>query len=248
VLAALPASDFRYGEAQRRAAALDRRVPRLVLRLAPGTPESVTVEYGSVVLTTSSFGLPLPMDPGSHTLRASAAGYESRGYPLTLREGDRAEITVSLNPAAEHPSTRAAVGSSPAGSHGGTEVGASHSAAMEAAVDRVHDKRGRSNDDLRTWAWLTLGLGAANLTVGATTGVHALIKRDVALDQCPNNRCSEVGLEARDASRNLAWVSTVTMVAGVAGAGLGFYLLLRAGETQASLALEPGAISLLGKF
>src|SRR5258708_13776883 len=62
----LPPSDDRIPETKRRFGALDARVPRLVLHLTIAAPQAKVVRDG--VGLGAVFDVPLPMDPGAHTV------------------------------------------------------------------------------------------------------------------------------------------------------------------------------------
>ncbi len=94
VMNELPAGDDRYPIAQRHASDLRPRVPHLSLILEPGAPKSTVVKYDDAVLGPASFRVPLPFDPGEHTLNVVAPGREARSYQITLHEGDKKQLKV----------------------------------------------------------------------------------------------------------------------------------------------------------
>src|SRR5690349_17832828 len=57
-----------HEEAERRAKELDPRLARLTIRLAPTAPPDAKVERDGIVLGVPSMGIPLPVDPGAHTV------------------------------------------------------------------------------------------------------------------------------------------------------------------------------------
>ena len=78
-------SDERVTVAHGRAQALQARVPRLTLELAAGAPKSSSVRDGSVELGSATFGISLPVEPGSHELVVSAPGFAARSVPDSAR-------------------------------------------------------------------------------------------------------------------------------------------------------------------
>ena len=80
VIHALGPGDERLPIARTKAAAIDPRVPRLTIRLAPAAPADTKVMLGAGALTSASFGLALPRDPGKHEIVASADGRAPRRY------------------------------------------------------------------------------------------------------------------------------------------------------------------------
>lgn len=91
----LPAGDERIPYAAKRAAALAPRVPKIVLRAAPGTPASLVVKSEHSVLRAAAFGVPLPLDPGTHRYEASAPGFAPRVFVVTLAAGETKTLEVA---------------------------------------------------------------------------------------------------------------------------------------------------------
>lgn len=91
----LPAGDERIAYATRRASALAPRVPKVVLRAAPGAPSSLVVKSGTTILRSAAFGVPLPLDPGTHTVEASAPGFAPRVFTVTLAAGETKTLEVA---------------------------------------------------------------------------------------------------------------------------------------------------------
>ncbi|HWZ88478.1 MAG TPA: hypothetical protein VNW92_06495 [Polyangiaceae bacterium] len=95
VVAQLADGDDRLPVAQRRLAALEPRVPRLTMVLAPKAPRSMRVKEGDTEYAEGSFGVALPLDPGMHHLTVKAAGYRERDLDVALEAGETAEISVA---------------------------------------------------------------------------------------------------------------------------------------------------------
>jgi hypothetical protein len=87
-------SDEREAVAKQRFTALDPRVAKLAVSLPASTPGGLRVERDGVELGAGSLGAALPVDPGSHTIVVSGAGYEDRSYSVTLAEGEAKALTV----------------------------------------------------------------------------------------------------------------------------------------------------------
>jgi len=225
----LPADDERLPYAKEHAAALDPRVPRIVLTLAPGAPPNTRLKVGALVLTSASLGTALPVDPGPHEFVVSS-GVTSRSYTVTLTEGERRTLEVT-------PGVRAAE-SAPA---------ATSAPVSEPAVPpRVN---------LRTWGYVAGGVGAAGVLLGTITGIMGLHEQSVGNDNCSDTlkRCNRTGFDANQSARSLATVSTVGFVVGVVGLGTGTYLLLTS-NSQQTLAVgtrmnpESASLSLDGRW
>jgi len=95
VVAQLADGDDRRPVAQRRLAALEPRVPRLTMVLAPNAPRSTRVKEGDTEYAEGSFGVALPLDPGMHHLTVAAAGYYPRSLDVALEAGETAEVSIA---------------------------------------------------------------------------------------------------------------------------------------------------------
>ena len=104
----LPANDDRRPIAQSRAAALEARVPRLTIRLAPGAPADTAVQRAGVPVGAGSLDSPLPVDPGEVQVTAAAPGRKQKIFTVQLAEGAQIELLVAPEEAA------AAAGAGPA--------------------------------------------------------------------------------------------------------------------------------------
>lgn len=98
--------DPRYTVAERRAQALEKRVPRLIIELAPSAPSASRVYRSGTAVTT--LGQPVRLDPGEHTFTVEAPGYEDGEFQLTLEQGEVKTLVVS-------PGEHIAVPSQPVG-------------------------------------------------------------------------------------------------------------------------------------
>jgi hypothetical protein len=95
-LAKMGPDDERRVRVERALAALEPRLPRLVLTLDPSAPRETTVSEGKVpVGMTSTFGIPLPFDPGLHHLTVTAPGRAPRTVDVTLTEGQTTTRVVA---------------------------------------------------------------------------------------------------------------------------------------------------------
>jgi hypothetical protein len=111
VVQKLPPSDERSTIAASRASALEPRVPKLTIHLAPDAPADSRVFRDDVELGHASLDTALPVDPGAHHVEVKAEGRETSSLDVEIAEGEKKTETVS----AGAPETQAAavhVGSS----------------------------------------------------------------------------------------------------------------------------------------
>lgn len=207
----LPAADKRRAVAQKRAAALEPRLPKLSVRLAPGAPEGARVVRDGVELGSASQGSPLPVDPGEHVVVVSAPGRAERSFKLMISEREIRTLEVapgdrlaSASAASEQPPPQPPPAAAPA-----------------------------PKSKSKVLGYVLGGVGVAGLATGAVAGALVLQKKGVVEDHCDaDKRCDDQGIDATQSGKTLGVVTTVGLVSGVVGLGAGAYLILRAGPSN----------------
>jgi hypothetical protein len=205
--AAEQSDDLIREEATRRLAALDARIPKLVVRLAPGAPSDTHVSRDGVTLGAVSLGTPLPADPGKHTVDAQQPGFVGRTFDVLLEEGKQAELVVDPGAPA------AGTGASP-----------------PAPISTMASTGGSRTGPLRTAGWVTGGVGLAGVVAGVAFGVAAIVQKDQA--DCPQNVCSTTNAPEHDAALTSAHLSTAFLIGGTVVAATGATLWFSAPRSQ----------------
>jgi hypothetical protein len=230
VIQALARGDERLPVARARAAAIDARVPRLTIRLAPSAPAQTKVSRGAGALTSASFGTALPLDPGKHEIVATAPGRSARRYDVVLAEGARKELVVEPGPPLPEP------------------------ARPQQAVParkRSPEPQAGPRSVQRTAGFVIGGAGIAALITSAVTGVLVIDRKQTVDRECgPDGFCSDAAFEAAESGKTLASVSTVAFVFGLVGVGSGTYLVLSSGSSGDPRTRSTGAkmITIGGSF
>jgi hypothetical protein len=221
VLEGLFVSDDRLPFVKTRVQALEKRVPRLTLRLSTRAPGTTRVRLASSELTPASFGVALPVDPGQHELVVRADGHESRHYTVGIAEGEHEEIVVEPGPPVQARPAAAPPKPKPS----------------SAAVARAPTS-GR-----RTAGFVIGGTGVAALAVGTVAGLMVLDRKAAVEDGCNEQKsCTPEALDAADSGTTLGAVSNVAFVAGILAVLSGAYLVLSSpGPGKPQTALSCGA-------
>jgi hypothetical protein len=217
----VPESDERHQVAAKRATALEPRLPKLSLKLAPGAPEGTRVLRDGVELKSASLESALPVDPGKHVISVQAPGHAPSESTITIAEGENKTETVAIGPASAEPK----------GEHG------------EITTD---DKSGR-----RTIGYVLGGIGIVGVGVGAVTGIMVLGKKKTADDNCPNKRCNQEGFDAAEDGKKLGTISGISFAVGALGLAGGAYFLLTSGSKEkptTALAFDGRQVSLVRSF
>ncbi len=217
----LPEADKRRAPAAARAKALEPRLPKLRVRLAATAPEGSRVARDGVELGSASLGTPLPLDPGSHVVVASAPGHADREFRVLLREREYQTLEVQPGPpelAAEPVASQPSVAPAPP----------------------------RPPQASSTLGYVIAGAGVAGFVTAGIAGAFVLQARGVVNEHCDAaKRCDAQGLDAAENGKLLGIVTTAGLVVGAAGVGAGLYLVLSAGSVR-----EPSAgnLALTGSF
>jgi hypothetical protein len=101
---ALQSGDSRLAFAQSRVRELDKRLPRLTVALLPGG-SAARVFRDDVELGAASQGIPLPVDPGPHTVTVLLSGHRPESVAFSLAEAEEKKLEVHAGPSDSGAST-----------------------------------------------------------------------------------------------------------------------------------------------
>jgi hypothetical protein len=191
-------------------ASLEPRLPKIVFRLPEGGRD-MSLFVDGVQLGAAALDAPQPIDPGAHTIRASATARQDFSATVKLDEREAREIVIpSLTLAARSPRPNWVERPEPApeASHGG-------------AAQRI-------------LGGATGAVGAAGLVSGLVFGVLALDANSTADSLCPgNNPCANsAGVSASERAHSFGTVATVSLVAGAALVVVGGVLFFTAHSSR----------------
>lgn len=231
-----PSEPEAFTDARAAAAALaerlSARIPAVVISLkgidAKVTP-SVTID--GEALNLSLLALPRKINPGGHTIEASAPGYETERRAVTLKEGETAPLEITLAPSvAVRPTPPKGTSAPP-----------------------PDPPVARGSSGQRIAAIAVGGAGIVGLGVGAVFGGMAISRNNAskADGHCDaQSFCDATGKELRLGSYQAATISTVSLVIGSAALAGGVVLILTAPSQRpdVSVAIGPGRISVAGRW
>jgi hypothetical protein len=217
--------------------AIDRRVPRLTIRLAANAPADAVVHRDDVALGAASLGTALPVDPGAHAIVAVASHHADGAIvDVTLAEGESKEIVVGPGdpiPEAAAPDPEPA--------------------SPPTASPATTPEPKRALGPWRIAAIATGSAGVIGLGLGTYFGVRALDGKNGSPGTCTGDVCDTAGSAARRDAIRSADTSTVAFIAGGALVAAGVVLWLAApaeSHAPASVGVVPGVggASLVGRF
>jgi tetratricopeptide (TPR) repeat protein len=177
---------------------LEREVPRVTV-IVPHPVSGIEVRLDNTPLVQAAWGVGMPVDPGSHTVMATATGYQGVKVLIDVRPGERKVVEV--------PAPRRVEDAEPA-----------PTAATLVEVTPVKKKP-------NPLFWTALITGFAGTAVGSVAGILFLDKADKAKANCSEARqfCIDGGEALADAQT----LSNVVMVAvGVSLVGFTVALIL----------------------
>jgi hypothetical protein len=214
---------------------LEPRLPRLIVRLPRVQPSGLIVERGGVPISEASFGTPIPVDPGEHTLEARAPQHLPRRERVSIKEGETKTIQFpALEPAPE----------SPAPAESATAV-------ASVSPTPLPPPGGR-----RTAGYIIGGVGLVSLTVGAIFGLRTFSKKSESDAGCSKGPalCSPEGASANEQAYTSANIANVGVGLGLLGVGVGAYLIFSRSAPAAAYRVAPavgrdgGGLWMQGRF
>ena len=208
----LRASDPRVAPVKQEITALEKRVPRLTIKLAPGAPEGTKVKRDGRFLEPDKLGTSMVVNPGKHTLVVSAPGRDHRSYHPELGEGDTRELVVAIGE--ETSASRGSAMAATGGEHRG-----------KAAADGALLSGSAPGSAQRTAGYLLTGLGVAGIATGA---VFWKLATDTHSEACPKaapgaNGCDDLN-NKEHGQRQVATITGFGGLIALAG-GIGLVLL-----------------------
>jgi hypothetical protein len=236
--------------AKTRASALAPRLSRITVVVpAASRATGLQIQRDGETLHEAQWGIPVPVDPGSHVVSASAPGKLPWQTTVVVREEGKV-LEVPVSPLADAPPAAPATVATSA------LPPTPPATTTPAGADTGPSSGGRLT---KTLAWVGIGVGGAGIVTGLVTGGLAMSKRSSASGSpCASGPCQPGDLSSyqsdRDGFYSMGTVSTISFAAGGALAAAGVVLLLvspHAEPTQAAWAspyVSPTGAGVTGSF
>jgi hypothetical protein len=212
--------------------ALEPRLARVRI-VATRPPAGLVVSLDGQALEAGALGTPLPVDPGTHTLVASAAGFQSQSTPFQAREATSSTFVVpALTPVAA-----------------ATPEASAPPPPLAPPIEAPQETPPSGRSGLGPLVWTLGGVAVAGIGVGSVFGVLAFVRNSDANGQCPHLACTPAGLQADSDARTNALVSTVAfVVGGVAAAGAILVWAFSPAGRSSQVSLTPTAVEWSGTW
>jgi serine/threonine-protein kinase len=216
-------NDKRAEVAHQHAQALEPKLDRLTITVAPTVPQAgLSILRDGVPVTREELGLAVPVDPGDHAVVVSAPGHAPR--TLDAHVGPESPTaTVRIDSLDDTPATTPSSAPGPAPATATTEPAPSGPERPPASAD--------SSKTRRILGFGAIGVGAVGLGVGTVFGFLAKSKLDASNSNgnCDSqDRCTSTGLSDRKDAESFATFSTIGFIAGGVFAAGGVVLFLTA--------------------
>jgi hypothetical protein len=190
-------------DAKKELAALEPRIPWVTLNIVG--PSSPVVTLDGVAIPPAGLGERRAINPGSHTVKASAEGFIPVERGFNIAEGANEKFALML----ERDNTPAVP---PPGAAPDTGSG-----------------RGKT---MKTIGVIGLVVGGVGLVAGGITGALALNEHSVLVDDCPKNKCPSKRQTTLDNFHALSTISTIGFIVGGVGVAGGITLLVLAPSSK----------------
>ncbi len=205
-------------------------------------PKEAKVALDDGQIPAAAWGLPRPIDPGTHKLIATLAGYKSAEITFTVVDGAKVDQKLTL----VKDDAGAAVVVGGAGSGGNGQVSGSGSG------DPGQGASGSSGSSRKTAGYIVGGIGVVGIGIGALTGLVAISDKNKLEKACTNGKCPPTQQSAVNSYNTMGTLSTVGFVVGGLALAGGIVLIVTAPKDPkaafVSPYLAPGEAGLTGRF
>jgi hypothetical protein len=186
--------------ARKRAKALEPRIPTLTIRVVSPEP-GLVVKRDGAALEDAAWGMPVPIDPGSHVVEASASGKQTWSKRVDVAAASMVVEVPQL----------AAIASAPP-------------PPRERPTSAPEDDEGRT---MRTFGIASGAAGLVAVGIGTVFAIRAASVWNDAKPHCLNDLCDDTGYSLNHDARTNGDVATVALVTGAVllAAGAALYFL-----------------------
>jgi len=206
-----PALTKARAEALKLVESLEARIPTLTVSVAGATADTVDVTVDEKPFPARLLGSPSKFDPGKHVVAAIAPGFQNATAEVTLAEGAKETVTLTLSPVVANAEAAPGPVAGPVAS---------------VPADTV-TKKGVS-----PLVYIGFGVGGVGLIVGTVTGVMSLSATSAAKEHCTGNLCQPAAQDDIDSAKLLGNVANIGFGAAILGTGLGIIGLVTSGGSS----------------
>ncbi len=194
-------------KAKARMEALQPNLSKLSI-VVPATSQTdgLEVKRDGVVVGASSYGVPIPVDPGPHVIDATAPGHKKWSNVIQVG-AKKDQIAVTLPPLEIDPNAAATA----------PVVATPPPVAQPPAQNQPSEPVDKSHGKTQRIVGIAVaGVGVVGVAVGSIFGLVAIGKKGDTTSNCNSDlsRCNSAGVDAMSSARSSATISTVGFIAG----------------------------------
>jgi serine/threonine-protein kinase len=186
--------------ARARVKALEAKVPHLVIVVPLDSRASdLEVKRDGTVVGPAQYDTLIPLDPGPHTISATARGKSWEQQTTLLIDGATTKVTIPVL-GEDAPPPPIAAAAEPV-----------HAAPVQPEPAPEQPSTGGTQ---RTLGVLTAGVGLVGIGLGTFFGVQSMGKNSDAKQECDATGCSPAGVTLRNDAISAGNLSTISFIAG----------------------------------
>jgi hypothetical protein len=248
-----PAITKAYERAQATLDSAKSRIASVNISVNAPPDAAITLTVDGKSVAAVMIGSDMPLDPGEHTLEVSAPGFIKSATRVMLGPGDKESVNLKLesDPNAA-PAAAAASDKSPPDKP--TTPEAQDEQRSSASSSPMSDTPVSSGPN-RTAAYISLGVGAVGIGLGAVFGLSAMKAKSDLENDCGGTTCPASEEDRLSDAKRSGTLSTIAFGVGAAGLTFGTILFFTAGSTSSSassgtssVAIGPGNVRFSTKF
>lgn len=237
----------RLGRANREQTAkerADKLEPRLIKLSILARASGLEVKLDGTAIDPAALGTPIPVDPGKHTVEATAKGKKAFTKEIEVSEKSRSP-SVEIPPLEDDGKDAAAKDPK--------EPAKDNKDSKDAKVEPLQ----RSGWPLqKTLGLVAGGAGVVAIGVGGFFGFKTASKWNQAKEYCDGSECTDqTGVDLGKEAKSSGDIATIATIAGVVLVGGGAVLFFTAGPPKAAasrtplrVGFGPGSVLLRGSF
>jgi hypothetical protein len=228
-------------DAKREIGGVDARRSRATLNISGSTAAVVTLDHRPVKI--EALGIPMFVDPGTHTVEVSATGFDPATRTFSVGEGKSETVTISLEAATAAPTI------APPG-----QAGASAGGGLSNARTSQPPGADTGGGPSKAPAIVAFAVGGVGLVTGIVAGVIALGQHSDLSGSCPGGVCGPSDQSKVNDYHSTGLVSTLGFVVAGVGAAAGITLWMVESKSAPATAawispyVGPGTLGAVGRF
>ena len=241
---------------------LQPRIPKLTIDIEGAKANEVSVRVDEKQIPSDLLGVERLANPGQRQI-VGKRGDEVVNQAVNLTEGEKKHVVLRFRntqaPALATPGVVAGTALSiPASQASAPSNGIAPSKTTSETNSPLSNAQPASEQGSphtstnRTLGWIGVGVGAAGLALGATTGLMVALKYGDLNPDCPNRNCNGQHTPEVSTYNTMRTISTVGFIVGGVATAAGVTLLLTTPKEKSparvGLWLSPNTAAITGEF